>query len=222
MEYYKAYEKRYKQVHKENELWTTTLNTKEILNVIEDYNINKESSILDLGCGEGRDSIYLLNNGYNVLGIDYSKEAIDTCKKIADERFKSNFKQFDLIEDKLDNKFDFIYSIAVLHMFVKDNHRDGFYKCIYNNLKENGLAFVVVMGDGIKEYESDITKAFENQKRINLTTGKEMTIASTSCKVVNWNNLEKEIELNGLKIIEKWISNDIPEFESCMCIVIKK
>ena len=34
--------------------------------------VNKNDNILDLGCGEGRDSIYLLDNGYDVLAVDYS------------------------------------------------------------------------------------------------------------------------------------------------------
>ena len=30
--------------------------------------------ILDLGCGSGRDSIYFINNGYEVISCDYSEE----------------------------------------------------------------------------------------------------------------------------------------------------
>lgn len=57
-DYYKAYEKRYKQVYKENMLWSSTLPTPDVINFINDYKINKQDRILDLGCGEGRDAIY--------------------------------------------------------------------------------------------------------------------------------------------------------------------
>lgn len=67
--YYKAYDKRYKQVYENGMLWTSNENTKDVMDVIEKYHISNKSKILDLGCGEGRDAIYLLNNGYNVLGL---------------------------------------------------------------------------------------------------------------------------------------------------------
>ena len=72
-DYYKAYEKRYSQVHKNNILWSSKKNTTVVLECIKNYKISKDSKILDLGCGEGRDAIYLLNNGYDVLALIIQK-----------------------------------------------------------------------------------------------------------------------------------------------------
>ena len=96
-DYYKAYDERYKEVHKKNLLWEYDDPTKEISNIINKYNINKKDKILDLGCGEGRDTIYLLNKGYNFLGVDYSKEAIKKCNELTNNKYYNNFRQFDLI-----------------------------------------------------------------------------------------------------------------------------
>src|SRR6187455_1959490 len=43
------------------------------------------SSMLDLGCGKGRHSIYLNQKGFNVTGIDLSPESIMHCRKWENE-----------------------------------------------------------------------------------------------------------------------------------------
>lgn len=134
--YYEAYEDRYKIVHNKGFLWETHKQTLEINKIINKYNINKKAYILDLGCGEGRDAIYLLNKGYNVYALDYSKSAILMCNKLTNNVYKDKFFSFDIFKDELTKKFDFIYSIAVIHMFVDDNDRNKFYKFIYDHLRE--------------------------------------------------------------------------------------
>ena len=171
-DYYKAYEKRYSQVHQTGQLWEMHKYSREVIDTINEYNITKDDKILDLGCGEGRDAIYLLDNGYNVLAVDYSTSAIQKCNELTENKYKNNFKQFDLITDNIDEKFDFIYSIAVIHMFVNEKHRQKFYQFIYNHLKENGKALVIAMGDGKKEYSSDVNNAFLNSERININNNK--------------------------------------------------
>ena len=37
---------------------------------------SKEKSIIDLGCGSGGDSLYLMERGYKVIACDYSEEAL--------------------------------------------------------------------------------------------------------------------------------------------------
>ena len=100
--YYKAYEKRYKQMYELKELWEVSERTPEVINTILKYNINKNDKILELGCGEGRDAFYLLDNGYNLLAVDYSKTVINKCNELTNNKYVNNFRQFDLIEDKLD------------------------------------------------------------------------------------------------------------------------
>ena len=65
--YYKAYEKRYKQVYKKNMMWSSDSFTPDVINTINQFSISKSDRILDLGCGEGRDAIYLLENNYDQL-----------------------------------------------------------------------------------------------------------------------------------------------------------
>jgi len=42
----------------------------------------QKGKILDIGCGNGRDSFFFNQKGYNVTGIDISKKAIQKNSKI--------------------------------------------------------------------------------------------------------------------------------------------
>lgn len=219
--YYKAYDKRYKQVYKLSELWEVTDKTPTVINTILKYNISKSNKILELGCGEGRDAFYLLKEGYNILAVDYSKTVINKCNELTNNKYVNNFRQFDIIEDKLDEKFDFIYSVAVIHMFVEQNDRDTFYKFIKKHLTGTGIALIISMGDGQSEFKTNINDAFNNAKRKNINSGKDIMVAKTSCRVKNMTNMEKEIINNGLKIIDEGILDDVPNFDKCMFFIVK-
>ena len=77
-----------------------------IVKKIIDLNIKPENAI-DLGCGAGRDTIFLIKNGWNVLAIDKADtEAIISSKLDNDEikkfRFaRQNFENIKLEKTKL-------------------------------------------------------------------------------------------------------------------------
>ena len=78
-------------------LWTFS-------NSIPDYKFlkNYKGSIVDVGCGNGRDLTYFVNNKLNIIGIDISKNAIEICKKkiskkIHQNLFVNNFIKFNRI-----------------------------------------------------------------------------------------------------------------------------
>ena len=70
--YYEAYDERYKQVHQKSLQWFSSLPSKIVEETITEYGISKISKILEIGCGEGRDAIYLMKNGYDLLATDVS------------------------------------------------------------------------------------------------------------------------------------------------------
>ena len=51
-----------------------------IKNLVSYLNIDTDDSILDLACGKGRHSIFLNTLGYNVTGLDLSKNNIEHAK----------------------------------------------------------------------------------------------------------------------------------------------
>ena len=131
-------------------------------------------------------------------------------------------RALDIMKDKLNNKYDFIYSVAVIHMFLKEEHRNLFYKFIYEHLNDTGIALVISMGDGTSTYKSNIDDAFKKVVRKNINTNKEIMVTSTSCNIVDFATFKEEIIRNNFKIIKCYISSDIPNFDKCICAIISK
>tara|TARA_B110000444_G_C18567712_1_gene467864 strand:+ start:52 stop:684 length:633 start_codon:yes stop_codon:yes gene_type:complete len=75
--------------------------------------INKKSKLLDIGCGNGRDSYYFNRKGLTVIGIDISQKAIQKNSK---NKIKNlSFKKFDIGKNKIKGKFDVIYCRFFVH-----------------------------------------------------------------------------------------------------------
>ncbi|WP_102798902.1 class I SAM-dependent methyltransferase [Bowmanella denitrificans] len=65
---------------------------------------------LDLGCGNGRNSFYLAENGYDVTGVDFSENALMLARKYFSGKGNIRFFEQDLCEGFPfdDNQFDFL------------------------------------------------------------------------------------------------------------------
>eukprot|EP01086_Lenisia_limosa_P017996 TRINITY_DN9553_c0_g1_i1.p1 TRINITY_DN9553_c0_g1~~TRINITY_DN9553_c0_g1_i1.p1 ORF type:complete len:204 (+),score=37.01 TRINITY_DN9553_c0_g1_i1:137-748(+) len=48
--------------------------------------VPKEGCVICLGCGEGRNAVFMAQQGYKVLAVDYSQEALTKTQKLADKR----------------------------------------------------------------------------------------------------------------------------------------
>jgi SAM-dependent methyltransferase len=80
----------------------------------------KKMKILDAGCGEGRNSVYFINAGYQVFGIDQNDLAIQYIRflsKSLDTQYDSHRFQVARLEDIPfhSGAFDAVISSAVLH-----------------------------------------------------------------------------------------------------------
>lgn len=80
-------------------------------------NING-NEILDVACGPGHDTDYLTRKGFDVLGIDLSKQMINYAKK----NFKGKFRLMDFFDLKFKkNTFDGLWcSSGLTHVKKKD------------------------------------------------------------------------------------------------------
>lgn len=96
---------------------------------------------LDLGCGEGRHSLWLATRGWEVVGTDFSEVALDKARRIAAQapkrsRDRLRYLQSDVISDTFDGDYDLILSIF-LH-FPPAQRRALVDKAI-NSLKPDGI-----------------------------------------------------------------------------------
>jgi ubiquinone/menaquinone biosynthesis C-methylase UbiE len=84
--------------------------------------LEQAKHILDLGCGQGNDSIRLSRSGLQVTGIDLSENAINSARERAkSENLKINFRQMDMTMGLKfeDSSFDAVLANLSLHYFAK-------------------------------------------------------------------------------------------------------
>ena len=217
--YYEAYDDRYRQVHGENLQWFADSPSPIVGEVIERLSI--DGRMLEIGCGEGRDGGWLMERGFDVLATDVSPAAIDYARKRFPQ-FAGRFRVLDCLSENMDDKFDFIYAVAVIHMLVPDEDRNGFYCFIREHLAPGSMALICTMGNGEWERQSDISTAFDLQERIHEPTGREVRIASTSCRMVSWDTFRRELAANGLAIVEQGITAVEPDFPQMMYALVEK
>ena len=218
--YYEAYDDRYRQVHSQNLQWFYDEPTPILARTMEEFGITRQASILELGCGEGRDAYPLLKQGYDLLATDISPEANAYVRKKWPE-FADHFRILDCVAGELPEKFDFIYAVAVVHKLVEDADRDGFYSFIRNHLNPGGIGLICTMGDGQMERSSDIRTAFELQQRTHEQSGKQVQIAGTSCRIINFDTFRAELERNDLTIVKEGMTSAPPDFSMLMFAVVK-
>jgi SAM-dependent methyltransferase len=219
--YYEAYDDRYRQIHSQNLKWFDESPSAIVLETIHGFGIIKENKLLELGCGEGRDAFPLLQAGFRLLATDISPEAIRYCRGRWPQ-FADKFQILDCVGGNLEEKFDFIYAVAVIHMLVEDGDRAAFFDFIRDHLKEKGIALICTMGDGVMTVKSDISTAFDLHERTHDASGEKIMLAGTSCRMVTWDAFLKEIRAEGLKVLEKGLTEVLPDFNIMMYAVVEK
>ncbi len=103
-------------------------------------------TVLDLGCGTGRHTVYLAKNGFTVYGMDNSPQAIQSAQKwLHEEGLTADLKYGDITEPfpYPDAFFDALISVQVI------NHGDNatvkrIAQEIARVLKPGGLLFITV------------------------------------------------------------------------------
>ena len=135
----------------------------------EKFAKNRVQKVLELGCGQGRDSIFFASKGLKVYAIDSSKIAIENLR-IKSKRLNLdiNLKNLNAVEGLpfLDSHFDSVYS----HMFYNMGFTDDELKFLFSEskrvLKNDGLLLFSVRNDKDIMYRKG-TKTAENIYDIN-------------------------------------------------------
>ncbi len=103
--------------------------------------LNKESKILDAGCGGGVKTRHMKEKGFkNVKGIDFSEGMIDVAKQSSSD---ISFEVADLYTIETEEKFDGIFMQAVLLHFPK-KHVLQILTRVKEKLNSGGVLYVAV------------------------------------------------------------------------------
>lgn len=110
-----------------------------VLDKLNDINFE---SLIDIGCGDGRflREVRRLYKKTDLLGVDYSKRAIDIAKAMNPH---IHYEKINILEDKLENKYDIATAIEVLEHIPPDD-LPQFIKGISNLVNENGYFILTV------------------------------------------------------------------------------
>jgi len=101
--------------------------TQEETKLLEEIlNKNKVIKVLDLACGQGRHSIALSKEGFNVTGLDYSKDLINIARQKAKrEDLNTNFVEGDMLAlPFLNQEFDAVINIFTAFGYFSEKKDD--------------------------------------------------------------------------------------------------
>jgi len=150
----------------------------------------KNSNLLEIGCGSGRDANFMIENNYQLMAIDASKEMILEAKKI--HPLLENSLHVITIPDELkfnNNSFDGVYSIATL-MHLEEKNIKTTIKKIYTILKDKGIFLF-----SVSIQRDDIDENYKDSK------GRHFTTISQDRWLEICNNI-------GFKTIKTVVTND--------------
>lgn len=152
-------------------------------NWLDDYkdllNENREAEILDLGCGIGADTLYLIERGFKVLSCDFSKEALKSIRENIPNSKTQYLNMLGLFPFE-DESYSLIIADLSLHYF--DNETTiNIMNEIKRILKKEGILLARVAsvndvnfgaGKGKRleknyYFEGDYTKRFFDQEDVN-------------------------------------------------------
>jgi ubiquinone/menaquinone biosynthesis C-methylase UbiE len=125
--------------------------------------LSKSSTVLDLGCGNGRNSIYLAKEGMKVIGMDFSRGLLKISKNKAE--WKQIDDKVDLIEGDIgslplkDQSVDAVLYIATLHHLPTPQERLESLLEIKRCLKPGGSTLVSAWAQEQEKFTEDLKKS---------------------------------------------------------------
>ncbi len=172
--------------------WTTVgLDFDEMRKKFASY-LPSEASVIDLGCGSGRDVMAFSDMGHRAVGLDASKNLVELAK----ERLEIRAVVGDMSSWIAGEPYDGIWCCASLN-HLTEKERERFFKNLRNNLKKGGVIYI-----SIKE---GIETGFDKEGRYNCNcTEKQLTdyLNSAGCEVI-----EKRVTDDTLgRADTKWVN----------------
>jgi tellurite methyltransferase len=128
--------------------------------------INASMRLLDAGCGNGRNLVYFLGNGYQTFAVDADARAIhyvrELARQLAPGLATENFLIAEVAEMPFaDEEFDLVISSAVLHFAKDESHFNRMLDEMWRLLKPGGMFFARLASSiGIETY---IRKSYERR-----------------------------------------------------------
>lgn len=112
----------------------------------------KKAEIVELGCGNGRDSVYFAREGHSVDAIDQCYNEICFLMKQYQHLDNLDFRCDDFTDMVDDEPYDVVYSRFTLHSISKEQQKRTL-EWTYRNLRKDGLLCIEVRGQKNEIYK---------------------------------------------------------------------
>ncbi|MGB1270028.1 MAG: class I SAM-dependent methyltransferase [Flavobacteriaceae bacterium] len=178
-------------------------------------NLPEQGSVLDLACGKGRHAKYLNSLGYNVTGVDLSKNSINTAKA-----YENDTLQFHVHDMRVPyaQKFDAVFNLFTSFGYFDDeNDNIKALQAIQKSLNDTGFGVLDFMNvDYIIEHlVPEETKTVEHidfhikrfvkdgfiYKEIRFTDAGKSHFYTEKVQAITLNDFERYFEQAGINLL---------------------
>lgn len=186
---------------------TRDLDKKATIEIVSKYDFN---SVLELGCGTGKNTEWLLTKASKIIGLDFSENMLQKAKEKINSP-KVVFKQADLNEKwNIENKhFDLITASLTLEHIRNLNF---IFSQAHQKLVENGLFFICELHP-FKQYSG-------SKARFETKNGTEELEVYTH-HISEYLNTAKNNNFNLMELNE-WFDEDNKELPRLISFIFKK
>ncbi len=190
-----------------NQNKTRDLDQKATIKTLESYSFD---TVLELGCGTGKNTAWLLSKAKQIVAIDFSEEMLNKAKvKITDDRVLFQSDDLNKAWHVASDYFDLITcSLTMEH--IKD--MDSIFAQAYKKLKPNGLFFISELHP-IKQYLGSKARFETNEGVVSL----EVFTHHISDFIANAEN-------NNFKLLElkEWFDDGFQEYPRLVSFIFQK
>jgi ubiquinone/menaquinone biosynthesis C-methylase UbiE len=236
-DYYLGYDERYAKVYESGaDLWESDQPNDSLVEALKKHPYLIHGQVLDLGCGEGRDSIYLAKLGADITGVDVSRVALNKAREKSGPFSLSKLRFVESNVIYLNNFgnsiYDFAMNMGCLHMLTETRHRNTHLRRVSELLKPGGYFLVdhcmKNWGKGfysIPDYDKvakDLIPGKSIPRRIRVKGGeKEIFLRVLPYSEKQEKELIEEISKYGFTRIDSWV-NDTEAFGNSSTLLFRK
>lgn len=95
--------------------------------------------LLDVGCGEGKDAVFMARCGYDVTAFDIAKAGIDKARRLADQaKVYVNAFVADVNDYRPNGEYDVVFSSGVLH-YIRPGLRGEIFQSYRQHTAPGGI-----------------------------------------------------------------------------------
>ncbi|MFK8044964.1 MAG: class I SAM-dependent methyltransferase [Crocinitomicaceae bacterium] len=160
-------------------------------NISNTLDIKEFNKVLDLACGKGRHATFLNSLGFDVVGVDLSKQSIESAKKAENKKLK--FFVHDMREPIKDEKFDYVLNLFTsIGYFDDESDNIKMLQSVHSYLKDDGVLVIDFLNENkvIAELEKSAIKKIEG---INFHINKEV-VNNVIVKTISFSDNEEDFE----------------------------